>query len=601
MRTFSLFSRKDKRIISFTLFIQVASGILDLIGVALIGVLGALAVSGLGAGEPSQKINFLLKYLGLGNFTFQFQVAVIAVIATILLLSKTIFTAYFSRKILFFLSKRAAIFSSSLINTLLKKTLLEIQSKNSQDHLFILTSGVNALVLGVLGTFITLLSDFSLLIIIGIGLLFFDPILALITIAIFGIVGFSIQVLLSNRARDLGNQYADLNIESSKKIIEVLSTYRESHVRNTKDYYSQIISQTRIRLASNQAEMQFMPMISKYFIEISLVVSGLIISASQFIIADAVHAVSSLTLFLAAASRISPATIRVQQGLLQIRTSIGQAKSSLEMLEDTANIFFNDESVALAIDKSLDFKEFVPTVKIENVFFSFDSSSNFALTNINVEISSGQFLAVVGPSGSGKTTLLDILLGVIPYDSGDVKISGKNPSDAVTTWPGAIGYVPQNVEIIDSTVRENISLGFKLFDTGDENYWAALKSAGLESEIRDLPDGLDSFIGENGSKLSGGQRQRLGIARALYTKPKLLVLDEATSSLDSATENLISKSIASLVGNVTVIIVAHRLSTVMNADKIIYVQNGSILASGTFSEVRKKIPNFESQAKLLGL
>jgi ATP-binding cassette subfamily C protein len=280
MRTFALFSPKDKKLISFTLIIQIASGIFDLLGVALIGALGALAVSGLGAGKPSERITNLLEYFGLGNFTFQSQVAIIAILATALLLSKTFFTAYFSRKILFFLSKRAAVFSSSLVDTLLRKSLLEIQLKNSQDHLFVLTSGVNALVLGVLGTFITLLSDFSLLLIIGIGLLFFDPVLALITIAIFGMVGFSLQVLLSNRARDLGNQYADLSIESSKKIIEVLSTYRESYVRNTRNYYSEIIAQTRTRLAANQAEMQFMPMISKYFIEISLVVSGLIISVN---------------------------------------------------------------------------------------------------------------------------------------------------------------------------------------------------------------------------------------------------------------------------------------------------------------------------------
>jgi ABC-type multidrug transport system fused ATPase/permease subunit len=196
---------------------------------------------------------------------------------------------------------------------------------------------------------------------------------------------------------------------------------------------------------------------------------------------------------------------------------------------------------------------------------------------------------------------LDILLGVIPCDSGKVKISKLDPSDAVMKWPGAIGYVPQDVQIIDATVRDNISLGYKLFDESDENYWSALHSAGLELEIRNLPDGLDSYIGENGSKLSGGQRQRLGIARALYTKPKLLVLDEATSALDAATESQISISIAGLVGNVTVITVAHRLSTVMNADKIVYMQNGSVLATGSFSEVREKIPNFESQAKLLGL
>ena len=184
--------------------------------------------------------------------------------------------------------------------------------------------------------------------------------------------------------------------------------------------------------------------------------------------------------------------------------------------------------------------------------------------------------------------------------SGLVKVSGFTPQNAVNQWPGAIAYVPQNIEIIGSTIANNISLNFNSNDKYDESkVWNSLKIAQLENFVKSLPLGLNTLVGDKGAKLSGGQRQRLGIARAFYSNPELIILDEATSALDSETEQALSTAIQSLRGSVTLIVVAHRLSTIKSADLVCYLDRGSIVALGTFEEVRDQVPDFNKQINLM--
>ena len=197
--------------------------------------------------------------------------------------------------------------------------------------------------------------------------------------------------------------------------------------------------------------------------------------------------------------------------------------------------------------------------------------------------------------------MVDVLLGVLNPNSGSVSISNVSPLDAFKGWPGAVSYVPQDVMIFDGSIRSNVAMGFPDLSKSDHLIWQALDVAQLSKFVKKLPDGLDNQVGERGTKLSGGQRQRLGIARAMYTKPKLLVLDEATSSLDGQTESDISDSIQLLKGNVTVLMIAHRLSTVRSASRVIYMEGGNIKASGNFEEVRRQVPEFDRQSNLMGL
>ena len=180
-------------------------------------------------------------------------------------------------------------------------------------------------------------------------------------------------------------------------------------------------------------------------------------------------------------------------------------------------------------------------------------------------------------------------------------ISGLPPLLAFAKWPGAVAYVPQDVLIAVGTIRENVALGYPPEAATDELVMNALKVAHLDKFVAGLPESLDTQVGERGTKISGGQRQRLGIARAMFTRPSLLVLDEATSSLDAETEASISEAINELRGSTTVIMIAHRLSAIRNVDIIVYMSEGKIIGVGTFDEVRKVVPDFDRQAQLMGL
>ena len=229
------------------------------------------------------------------------------------------------------------------------------------------------------------------------------------------------------------------------------------------------------------------------------------------------------------------------------------------------------------------------------------SKSFRAISDVTLDIPPGISVAFVGPSGAGKTTIIDILLGVLNPDEGRVLISGLPPLLAIAKWPGAVSYVPQDVVIAAGTIRENVALGYPTKEATDELVMNALKIADLNIFVESLPLGIETQVGERGAKISGGQRQRLGIARAMFTNPHLLVLDEATSSLDSETEVSILEAIHALRGSTTVVMIAHRLSTVRNADIVVYMSEGKVLATGSFEEVRRAVPDFDHQAKLMGL
>jgi ABC-type multidrug transport system fused ATPase/permease subunit len=536
--------------------------------------------------------------LQIENQSLQVQATILGLMAAGLLLGKTILSIIFVRKTVFFLSRRSAAISSRLISRVLSQSLTQVQSKSMQQTLYAVTSGVDSIAIGVLGTCVALVSDISLFIIMTIGLFVVDPVVALSTFVTFTVIAYLLYHLLQVRAKSLGEEQAKVNIQSNEKILEVLNSYREIIVRNRRSYYSREIGIIRLNLANVNAERAFMPNISKYVIELTVVLGSLIIGMIQFSLNDASHAVAVLSVFLAASTRISPAVLRMQQGAIYIRGNIGSAGPTLDLIESLNGLSAIESSVDSVETVHLGFKA---NVEIKNIGLTYPTKKTAAVKDISLTFSAGNMIAFVGPSGAGKTTIIDILLGVLIPDKGSIQICGMSPQSAIAKWPGSVGYVPQDVMISNGTVRENVALGFPLSAAKDQLIWDALKIAQLDDFVLSLPDGLDTSVGDRGTKISGGQRQRLGIARAMFTKPKLLVLDEATSSLDGETEANISESIQTMKGDVTVVVIAHRLSTVRHADLVVYMDSGKALAIGSFEEVRMKVPDFDRQAQLMGL
>jgi len=597
-RSLNVLSRSDQKKILAITFLQILLGALDLLGVVAIGLLGALSVTGLQSQEPGNRVGLALRVLHISQSSFQTQASILGISAVTLLVGRTVLSIFFTRRILFFLSRRGSKISANLVARLLSQPILVVQERTTQETLYAVTRGVELIVLQVIATAVVMISDLSLLLIMTIGLFVVDLATALGTFATFFIIALFLYRFMHVRAGELGVKSSELNIESNEKIVEVFSSYRESVVRNRRDYYAREIAKLRYSLADATAEFSFLPYVSKYVIESSVILGALMIGAAQFALQDTAHGVATLAIFLAAGTRIAPAVLRIQQGSIQIRGSLGAARPTLDLIES-----LGDSPMIENVDDSVDLMHegFHSEIEINKVSLTYPNKPSPAIFDINLKIPSGVSVAFVGTSGAGKTTMIDVLLGVLSPDVGRVLISGLPPLEAIAKWPGAISYVPQDVVIAAGSIRENVALGYPSEVATDELVLSALKVAHLDEFVEGLPDGLETQVGERGAKISGGQRQRLGIARAMFTRPHLLVLDEATSALDGETEASISDAIHALRGSTTVVMIAHRLSTVRNADMVVYLSEGKVLATGTFDEVRNAVPDFDRQAKLMGL
>ena len=597
-RVLLLLEKKDRLKLVFVLIINTFLAFLDLFGVALIGITSAILIRGLQGLTAGDQVSRFLEIVNLDGLPQRNLMIILGVTAIFFFIIKTILSVYFLRRTLRYMSIRNAQISSSLVSKMLNRPVEKIFSKSIQHQIYNVTSGVERLVGGAVTNLVVIASDLVLLLVILIGLMLVDPVTSISTFIVFTGIGFLLYFLLHKRVATLNSKFTYESIYFSQKVSEGINSFRDLFIKGGREFYVNEIRKTKMKLAGYDAEIKFLPNISKYTIEISVILGIAVVAGIQFYLFDSNRAIAVISVFLAASTRIAPAIIRLQQNVITVKASLSGAKPTFELIDELNGVRELDKTETLI---TTNHKDFSPKLNLQNLKFTYTDAINSTIQDISLEISEGKFIAFVGPSGGGKSTLVDLVLGLLAPSSGSITISGLAPVDAIKKWPGSIGYVPQDVFIENSTVKENICLGFNPELVADDLVWQALELADLSDFVKGLEGQLSYRISDAGKNLSGGQRQRLGIARALLTKPKIVIFDEATSALDAETENRVSESILKLTGECTVIFIAHRLSVVRSADMIYYIDKGRIVNQGTFEELRSINADFNNQANFMGI
>jgi ATP-binding cassette subfamily C protein len=597
-----MFNPRQKIKYFLLLLFQFLGSLLDLIAIASVGALTLYSSSQFSSDNHQGFLRKIVEALEVYFFDSSDLLVFLAIASTLLFLLKSLYSLYFSKKVLKFLSEQSVAISYELFKDFSKQSLTFVQKRSSQEVVICLNGGVNSAIMVILGSASILISEAGLLIILAVGLIFVDPILTIFAFLYFFFLTLTLQRGLSVIGIRSGRERTSSDIEASLMIQESISSFREISVADRFPYTISKFLNVRKGGSDALATSQWVGLIPKFVMEGALIFGAAMLGVYQFLKNDQVSAVASLTVFLAAGSRILPSILRIQGSLGSLQNSMGSAEYTFNLMkdlkvQDSSEVEFSSSSNLEPVST----EKFTGKITMKSVSFTYPQNRIPSLKNINLDIPAGSWLAIVGSTGAGKSTLTDMILGLIQAEHGEVKIGGIHPKEMIKLWPGKIAYVPQDVSLFNASLRENVAIKRDAAEVEDFKVWDVLEKSQLADYVRSNPEGLNAQIGERGMKLSGGQKQRLGLARALYTDPEVLILDEATSSLDAETEDAISRAINSLPGQVTLVTIAHRLSTVRNADQVVFLDKGEVIAIGSFDEVRKSVPSFDKQANLMGL
>ena len=409
-----------------------------------------------------------------------------------------------------------------------------------------------------------------------------EPIGSLTTLAVFGLSAWLFRRFTNAKIKRWGEAQNNYRGAIIQHLQQGLGGVKDVKILGREDYFISEYSEQLVGNAAVARRFSVSQLLPRTGLEI-LTIAGLAVLVSTMVVSgeDLNSVLPVLGLFGAAAFRLVPAVSRMVSMVQTIAVNRPVVK---ELFHDLALRTSNTP-------KRQDHDGFAQEVEVNDLSFKYETAPTNALTSVSLRVKRGEAVGLVGPSGSGKSTLVDVLLGLLDPASGAVLVDGINVQDRIRWWQDQIGYVPQSIFLTDDTLRRNVAFGLPKSEIDDAAVDAAIRAAQLEEFVKALPLGLETVVGERGVRLSGGQRQRIGIARALYSNPDVLVLDEATSSLDTETEHGVMQAVQALRGNKTVIIVAHRLSTVEYCDRLYRLESSRIVDEGTFDEVMSRSRN----------
>lgn len=467
--------------------------------------------------------------------------------------------------------------------------------KNSNDIMRFSDSGVDATVNAFVLPGATLLGEFvSLVVVIG-TLAVVQPVIAATTLIYLLLLGAVLFFWLARHVKVAGDVNVEYSIRTSRLILEVVAAMKEVTLRNKENEVADIVKDARVSSSRARANIYFLGQLPRYALEAGLVGGFVVIGGVGLLLGGIEQAIAAVALFALAGFRVAPSIIRFQSVLSQM---ISVSKHPRLVLAELADA---ERSVAETADRAVRLLPDSPQrITVDRVTFSYYPDAQPAVNQVSLDIPLGSSVAFVGASGSGKSTMVDLLLSLLEPTEGTISIDDVPLTELRGAWRSRVGYVPQEVALFDASIAQNVALTWG-HDFDRDQVRRSLEQAQLWELVSARDGGMDASVGERGMALSGGQRQRLGIARALYADPLVLVMDEATSALDTQTESQVIAAISSIGGGITKVVVAHRLATIMDSDRIFFMRDGNLIGSGTFDELVSTIPDFALQASLAGL
>lgn len=568
---------------------------LDVIAISLIGLIGAIALGGTPA----------LPFIDLTAQGMFEVIAYLLALAALLFAVKTVVGVVLSRTQFMFLARIETTFSERIAKHVFGKDLSTFRSYSRSDLEWSILRSTAIAFSSVLGRALVLLAEFGLALLILGFFLYTDWVSALIIFLYFLIILALLQFFAHRNSKLSGSQVAQGSVALSQAVADSIAAFKEISVLSRLNFFVERIRDSRAQVALGNANYFYLQSIPRLIMELSLILGAIGFVVFLSFRNEGAPDFGLLSIFVVGSLRMMSALLPLQRAFMELRFYAPQALGAQRIIRE-ALIYEKEEpqrDTGLGRDPSSDgmSAQTALQIRLEKVNFAYNDLQVLVpvLHNISLTIESGRTVAFIGPSGAGKSTLIDLILGLHVPSSGRILCNGVPPQEYRAVMPGAIGYVPQKPGLVSGSVRENVALGVPPEEVDEEALVQALKQAEIYDFVKSLPSGLSSSLGNHVDSLSGGQIQRIGLARALYTKPRLLVLDEATSSLDAETEASITSSLRNLNQETTIVIVAHRLSTIQDADEVIAMDRGNIVARGNFKELQESSPLVRKYVSLM--
>lgn len=589
-KSLAFLSPKDRRVYWFFVLARVLTNGLDVFGLLLVGFFGAMVAERIGEASTTSIVGITVNVTTVEPFLW-----VIGTVVSVFLL-KSFLAASLLRANGLFLAGVETRVAVTILRHLFSGGLGRVKKHSPSKIQYAVATSAATATSHLLQNLGVLVAEGSLFVMVFVAFTVADWQAALGVFVYFLFLVLLFQWAITRRLSRAGREMAFNTKAVAQNVLDMIRSYREIQTLGKWTPFFSLFKTFRHGEARTQARVRFFDGLPRFFVESALMFGVLALAAFQFTRGDLTTGLTTTAVFLAGGVRMMSALLPLQNAISWIRVNGPLAHDAHTLYGESV-----EEETQLSLPSSTHDLEIQPGplgLHFDGVTFAYEDATLPAVTNLSFEAKPGLQTAIIGPSGAGKTTVVDLALGLLVPQDGNISVGGVSPGLLTSSLPGLVSYVPQKPGMVGGSLAENVALGEPKDKINDDRVKEVLSVVGLDSFVK-RSGGLWGNLGEHSDGLSGGQLQRLGLARALYHYPRLIVLDEATSALDAGSEAEITEYLGRLRGSVTTIVIAHRLSTVQNADNVLVLEDGQLLGSGSFSQVRKEVPLVETYVNLM--